>query len=207
MRFVATKTPEQQSYLTLHRTHHLLIRQQTLVINAIRAHLAGFGIVAPVRRKGVEDLLRVVADPKGKRVPKIARACLAALGADLVFGRLWQSTACRDVIAALSAERGFDFDVERAIYLTVLHRLMVSGSDRHASRWREALRIPGVENLTLDQVYKAMRWLGEDIAGSGPGAEGRHTTDVIEEQLYRHRQELFGEVSVAQHRASPVMLA
>jgi Transposase DDE domain len=120
-----------------------------------------------------------------------------SIGADLVFGRLWQSTGCRDVIAALLAERGFDFDVERAIYLTVLHRLMVSGSDRHASRWREALRIPGTENLTLDQVYKAMRWLGEDIAGSGSGTEGRHTTDAIEEELYRHRQELFGEVSVA----------
>ena len=52
-------------------------------------------------------------------------------------------------------------------------------------------------NLTLDQVYRAMRWLGEDIAGSGPGAETRHTTDAIEEELYRHRQELFGEVSVA----------
>jgi hypothetical protein len=128
---------------------------------------------------------------------ELAELQRASIGADLVFGRLWQSTGCRDVIAALLAERGFDFDVERAIYLTVLHRLMVSGSDRHASRWREALRIPGVENLTLDQVYKAMRWLGEDIAGSGPGTEGRHTTDVIEEQLYRHRQELFGEVSVA----------
>jgi len=128
---------------------------------------------------------------------ELAELQRASIGADLVFGRLWQSTGCRDVIATLLAERGFDFDVERAIYLTVLHRLMVSGSDRHASRWREALRIPGVENLTLDQVYKAMRWLGEDIAGSGPGTEGRHTTDVIEEQLYRHRQELFGEVSVA----------
>jgi len=128
---------------------------------------------------------------------ELAELQRASIGADLVFGRLWQSTGCRDVIAALLAERGFDFDVERAIYLTVLHRLMVSGSDRHASRWREALRIPGVENLTLDQVYKAMRWLGEDIAGSGPGTEGRHTTDAIEEQLYRHRQELFGEVSVA----------
>jgi Transposase DDE domain len=128
---------------------------------------------------------------------ELAELQRASIGADLVFGRLWQSTGCRDVIATLLAERGFDFDVERAIYLTVLHRLMVSGSDRHASRWREALRIPGVENLTLDQVYKAMRWLGEDIAGSGPGIEGRHTTDVIEEQLYRHRQELFGEVSVA----------
>jgi transposase len=52
MRFVATKTPEQQSCLTLHRTRHLFIRQQTSVINAIRAHLAEFGIVAPVGRRG-----------------------------------------------------------------------------------------------------------------------------------------------------------
>ena len=57
MRFVATKTREQQSCLTLHRTRHLLIRQQTSVINAIRAHLAEFGIVAPVGRNGVDQLL------------------------------------------------------------------------------------------------------------------------------------------------------
>ena len=57
MRFVATKTPEQQSCLMLHRTRHLFIRQQTAVINVIRAHLAEFGIVAPIGRKGVEALL------------------------------------------------------------------------------------------------------------------------------------------------------
>ena len=62
MRFVATKTPEQQSCLMLHRTRHLFIRQQTSVINAIRAHLAEFGIVAPVGRHGVEELLGVAAD-------------------------------------------------------------------------------------------------------------------------------------------------
>ena len=56
MRFVATKTPEQQSCLTLHRTRHLLMRQQTSVINAIRSHLAEFGIVAPAGRNGVEAL-------------------------------------------------------------------------------------------------------------------------------------------------------
>ena len=83
MRFVATKTPEQQSGLTLHRTRHLFIRQQTAVINVIRAHLAEFGIVAPVGRKGVEALLDVVANPADKRVPVVARACLAALGAQL----------------------------------------------------------------------------------------------------------------------------
>jgi len=83
MRFVPTKTPEQQSGLVLHRTRHLFIRQQTAVINAIRAHLAEFGVVAPVGRHGVEELLNVVADPSDKRVPEIARACLSAFGAQL----------------------------------------------------------------------------------------------------------------------------
>jgi transposase len=83
MRFVETKTPEQQSCLMLHRTRHLFIRQQTAVINAIRAHLAEFGIVAPVGRKGVEQLLDIAADPNDRRLPELARACLAALGAQL----------------------------------------------------------------------------------------------------------------------------
>ena len=83
MRFVPTKTPEQQSGLVLHRTRHLFVRQQTSVINVIRAHLAEFGIVAPVGRHGVEELLGIVADPSDKRVPEVARACLAALGAQL----------------------------------------------------------------------------------------------------------------------------
>jgi transposase len=83
MRFVATKTPEQQSCLTLHRTRHLFIRQQTSVINAIRAHLAEFGIVAPVGRNGVEQLLGVAADGSDKRLPEITRTCVVALGAQL----------------------------------------------------------------------------------------------------------------------------
>jgi transposase len=68
----------------LHRTRHLFIRQQTAVINAIRAHFTEFGIVAPVGRRGVTELLRVVADPNDKRVPEVARACLAALGTQLL---------------------------------------------------------------------------------------------------------------------------
>jgi transposase len=83
MRFVATKTPEQQSCMMLHRTRHLFIRQQTAVINAIRAHLAEIGIVAPVGRNGVEQLLGIVADANDKRLPEVARACVAALGTQL----------------------------------------------------------------------------------------------------------------------------
>src|SRR5207249_1498988 len=64
MRFVPTKTSDQQSCLMLHRTRHLFIRQQTAVINTICVHLAEFGIVAPVGRNAVEDLLYVVADQR-----------------------------------------------------------------------------------------------------------------------------------------------
>jgi hypothetical protein len=65
-----------------------------------------------------------------------------SIGPGLVFGRLWQETGCRDVLRSLLAERHFGFDVERAIYLTVLHRLMVSGSDRHAHGWHRACASP-----------------------------------------------------------------
>src|ERR1700737_1534308 len=84
MRFVPTKTPEQQTCLMLPRTRHLFIRQQTAVINSIRAQLAEFGIVAPVGRKGVAELLQIVADPSDQRVSEVARACLAALGTQLL---------------------------------------------------------------------------------------------------------------------------
>ena len=69
--------------MILHRTRQLFIRQQTSVINAIGAHMAEYGIVAPVGRKGVEQLLAIVTDAGDERVPEVARACLATLGAQL----------------------------------------------------------------------------------------------------------------------------
>jgi hypothetical protein len=114
-----------------------------------------------------------------------------SIGPDLVFGRLWWDLGCRDVLRGLLANRYFRFDVERAIYLAVVHRLMVSGSDRHADHWRRGIVVPGAESLTLEHAYKAMTWLGEAIG------QDRTMTDAIEEALYRHRQPLFGEVSVA----------
>ena len=96
MRFVATKTPEQQSCLTLHRTRHLLMRQQTSVINAIRAHLAEFGIVAPVGRQGVGQLLGVVAEFKRQAAARDCtymcfcsrRPTADTEGSDLEFDRM-----------------------------------------------------------------------------------------------------------------------
>ena len=79
MRFVAIKTPPQQSALMLHRTRHLFVRQRTTLINALRAHLAEFGIVAGVGRNGLERLLKVIEDGEDERVPPAARVCLLAL--------------------------------------------------------------------------------------------------------------------------------
>ena len=106
MRFVETKTPEQQSCLMLHRTRHLFIRHQTAVINAIRAHLAEFGIVAPVGRNGVEQLLDVVADPSDERVPEVARACLIALGAQLRMNGAVAEASVTSPLSAVVAESG-----------------------------------------------------------------------------------------------------
>ena len=126
-----------------------------------------------------------------------------SIGPDLVFGRLWAETGCRDVLKSLVAERRFSFDVERAVYLTVLHRLMISGSDRHADDWCSRVRVPGAKpapakagGLDLDHAYKAMAWLG------AVDAAGRSTAETVEEALYRHRQPLFGAVSIAFRRYS-----
>jgi transposase len=117
MRFVATKTPEQQSCLTLHRTRHLFIRQQTSVINAIRAHLAEFGIVAPVGRNGVAQLLGIAADANDKRLPEVARACVTALGAQLRMLKtqiLEFDPRFRDVMSAFDPKRTFPTGHHRA---------------------------------------------------------------------------------------------
>lgn len=83
MRFVPIKTPEQQSVLMLHRTRALFVRQRTALINAIRAHLAEFGIVAGIGRNGVEKLLELIARGEDERIPPEARECLMALAAQL----------------------------------------------------------------------------------------------------------------------------
>ncbi len=84
MRFVPIKTVEQQSVLMVHRTRELFVRQRTsLIINAIRAHLAEFGIVAGVGRNGVGVLLSLIAEGKDERIPLEARDCLTALAAQL----------------------------------------------------------------------------------------------------------------------------
>jgi hypothetical protein len=122
------------------------------------------------------------------------------IGPPLAFERLWRETGCQAVIEDLAAARGFGFALERACFLTVLHRLMVSGSDRSADAWREDYRIEGTEDLALHHLYRTMGWLGEEL----PAAEQADRTpfaprcvkDLVEERLFEARKDLFSELSV-----------
>jgi hypothetical protein len=124
------------------------------------------------------------------------------IGGPLLFGRLWEQTGCAAVIKELLASRGFEFDVERAIFATVLHRLFVSGSDRACDKWIEDYAVPGVDGLALHHLYRAMAWLGEELnalyggqAHATPFAP-RCVKDQIEEALFARRRDLFSELSV-----------
>ena len=97
------------------------------------------------------------------------------IGPPLLFGRLWEHTGCQAVISALLADRAFEFSVERAIFATVLHRIMVSGADRACERWMEDYVIPDSGGLALHHLFRAMAWLGEELpadqqAGATPFA-------------------------------------
>jgi hypothetical protein len=122
------------------------------------------------------------------------------IGPALVFERLWEETGCRAVIAELAGARSHKFALERAVFLTVLHRLFVSGSDRSADRWREDYAIAGVAELDLHHLYRAMAWLGEELPakdqdGCTPFAP-RCLKDVIEERLFVHRRDLFTKLDL-----------
>ena len=83
MRFVPVKSPDDQAGLVLHRTRHLFVRHMTAVVNALRAHMAEFGIVAAKGREGVAELVAIIKDLKNGRLPEPARACLYALAIQL----------------------------------------------------------------------------------------------------------------------------
>jgi hypothetical protein len=130
----------------------------------------------------------------------LERLACKRIGAPLLFGRLWEETGCRAVIEDLLAGRTFEFPVERAVFATVLHRIMVSGSDRACEKWLADYDLPGVDGLALHHLYRAMAWLGEELpanqqSGATPFAP-RTVKDLIEEQLFARRRDLFSELSV-----------
>jgi transposase len=160
--------------------------------------VATIGRMDQIQEKGeIENLVRSLSRFSEKVLLVLSgksdvRADAKKIGPALICERLWKELEIGKIIHRLLAERKFEFDVERAIFLTVLHRLFVSGSDRSCDRWRRDYVIDGVDALSLHHIYRAMAFLGEaleDQKDCTPFAS-RCTKDVIEEDLFLSRQDL-----------------
>jgi len=115
------------------------------------------------------------------------------IGPSLIFERLWKETGIREAIREVLTDRRFEFDVERAVFLTVLHRLMASGSDRFCDKWRREYSIEGVEKLSLHHLYRAMAFLGEELNDQNDAMSfaPRCTKDLIEEIIFFKKRDMF----------------
>lgn len=123
------------------------------------------------------------------------------IGPTLIFNRLWKETGIEETLSDLLSDRYFEFNVEMAIFITVLHRILESGSDRSCNKWRRDYQIDGNEKLHLHHFYRAMFWLGENLRLS-KDQDGiipfipRCTKDLIEEKLFERRRDLFSNLAV-----------
>jgi transposase len=175
--------PKQRVIATLGRLDQL---QQTGRLDAL--------LVSGARL--AQSVLLLSAHAKGQ-VPVVAAH---RVGPTLIFERLWRETGCQRVLHQLLEGRRYEFDVERAVFLAVLHRLMNPGSDRAADKWKSDYRIEGADALQLHHLYRAMAWLGEELPADQqrdktPFAP-RCTKDRIEEDLFAHRRDLFTDLQL-----------
>jgi hypothetical protein len=172
------------------------VRQQVIATLGRLDLLEASGQLERLMRSGLRHC-RSFALLDAHAAGEIQPVAIRRIGPDLVFARLWKESGISEVLRLVLKTRQYEFDVERAIYLTVLHRLFASGSDRAAERWREDYLIPGTEGLELHHLYRAMAFLGDAIEQlEKPTGAVRCNKDLIEEALFERRRDLFTEVEL-----------
>ena len=203
--FIRVKKNGGHEYLQLVSTQRIdgHVRQRVIGTLGRRDLLEGSDALAPLAAS-VAKFARHAAVLTDHRCGKAEVLSTRSVGPALVFGRLWEQLGLPAVLAAALRDRKFGFAAERAIFLTVLHRLMApSGgtSDRAAEKWRQDMAIADVDGLDLQHLYRAMAWLGEELDGSqqadATAFSPRCTKDLIEEALFAQRRHLFTNLSLA----------
>jgi hypothetical protein len=199
--FFRTKNSGSRSYLQLVENHWRQGRPQQTVLATLGRleELQARGAVDSLLRSGArfaDKLLILAAHQRGE----LTAVRTLRLGAVLIFERLWQQTGCAAVLAQLLGQRRFAFALERAVFLTVLHRLLQPGSDRAADKWKHDYLLDGAADLDLHHLYRAMAWLGEELPADAQRGATRLvplcTKDRIEEGLFQRRRDLFTQLQV-----------
>ncbi len=199
--YFRTKKSGPRSYLQIVESHWRDGRpQQTVLVTLGRLEeLQGKGHVDALLASGSRfaEKLLVLSEHHKRQLPVIQTR---RWGAALVFEKLWRETGCQAIVTELLRTRRFEFPVERGVFLTVLHRLLAQGSDRAAERWKTDYVLDGVDDLELHHLYRAMGWLGQPLPDEQQQGSSklalRCTKDVIEEQLFGRRRDLFTQVEV-----------
>lgn len=199
--FVRTQTNGSRTYLLIVDNQWVdgKVKQRVLLrLGRLDQLLAEGRLDALVQSLGrfSEKLAVLGAQARGESVA--ARS--SRIGPALIFQRLWEACSIDKVLRHLLRDRRFEFSVERAIFLTVLHRLFSPGSDRAAEKWKDDYTMPGVGGLGLHHLYRAMAWLGEELpqdhqSGATPFAP-RTIKDLIEEELFAQRRDLFSQLDL-----------
>jgi len=190
--FARIKKSGQYEYLQI-------VENRKIKGKVIQRVIATIGRMDQLQAKGqIETLIRSLSRYSEKVLLILSgksdvNASAKKIGPALIFERLWKELGIKKVIKELLSDRKFEFDVERAIFLTVLHRLFPSGSDRSCDKWRRNYAIEGVEDLSLHHLYRAMAFLGEQIEDQGDGTPfaPRCIKDLIEEGIFFERRDLF----------------
>lgn len=198
--FIRTQTNVHRTYLLLVENQRVngRIQQRVLARLGRLDELLGSGeldrLLASLGRFS-EKLAVLGAHAEGEAPTVAARV----IGPALIFERLWHELDIDAVLQELGSERRFGFSLERAIFVTVLHRLFAPGSDRAAEKWKQGYAIAGAESLELHQLYRAMGWLGEPLAKHGVNSHDaalRTRKDLVEERLFDRRRDLFSALDV-----------
>jgi transposase len=199
--FFRTKKSGPRSYLQIVENHWRDGRPQQSVLATLGRldELQANGHVDGLLTSGARfaQKLLVLSEHQKDKLPVIRTR---RWGAPLVFEKLWRETGCQAILGEVLRGRHFGFPVERAVFLTVLHRLLAPGSDRAAERWKSDYVLSGVDDLELHQLYRTMGWLGESLPSDQQQGSSklvpRSTKDLIEELLFARRRDLFTEVEI-----------
>ena len=213
--FFRLKTSGKRQYLQIVQNHwdksRGTPRQQVLVTLGRYDHLVDKGSLKSLLASGERfcDELLILSDHKKGKSKKVSTR---RIGAVLIFERLWQESGISEILSELLAERFFEFDVEKAIFFSVLHRILESGSDRNCDKWlREYVYISESESesesvacdiqLHLHHYYRAMNWIGEPLQmykgqDDQISFSPRCSKDVIEERLFQRNRTLFSNLGV-----------
>ena len=198
--FFRLKTSGRRGYVQIveNRREGAAVRQRVIANLGRADELAASGALASLIASGAkltDQVLLITAldeDADGALSVTAKR-----IGGPMLFGEIWERLGIAAVLDDLLKDRGFEFPVERAVFVAALHRLFASGSDRDGSAWMKDYDIPGAEGLDLHHFYRAMSWLGEEVEEKPAGALApRCVKDLIEERLFDRRRDLFTDLSV-----------